>query len=162
MSKLNVIFPEEGERGQGKGSEQFIEFWLQPTFLGLPCLAHAADMRCSLSHGALHYTWCGTSYTRCRINNYHSTSVSNENMIWNRQFRFDANNYIISLQKYIAFQYSTGCYQECIMSMSMVMIIFRLVLEIAENQNIFLFWPIWIGRIEIPETWEGISTLLIR
>jgi hypothetical protein len=80
--------------------------------------------------------------TRCLVNNHHSTSVSNENMIWNRQFCFDANNYIISLQEYVAFQYSTGYYQECSMSMSMVMIIFRSALEISGNQNIFLFWPI--------------------
>jgi hypothetical protein len=58
-------------------------------------------------------------------------------MIWNRQFCFDTNNYIISLQNYVAFQYSTGYYHECSMSMSMVMIIFRSVLEIAGNQNIF-------------------------
>jgi hypothetical protein len=78
--------------------------------------------------------------------------VSNENMIWNHQFCFDANNYIISFQKHVDFQYSTGYYQECSMSMSMVMIILRSVLEIAGNQNIFVFWPIWIGRIEILET----------
>jgi hypothetical protein len=55
-----------------------------------------------------------------------------------RQFCFDANNYIISWQKYIAFQYSIDYYQECSMSMSIVMIIFRSVLEISWNQNIFL------------------------
>jgi hypothetical protein len=48
-----VIFPEKGQRGQEKDSEQFIGFELQPTFLELPCLAHAAGMRHSLSHGAL-------------------------------------------------------------------------------------------------------------
>jgi hypothetical protein len=82
-------------------------------------------------------------------------------MIWNHQFCFNANNYIISLQKHVVLQYSTGYYQECSISMNMVMIIFRSVLEIAGNQNIF-FWPIWIGRIEIPETQEGVSTLLVR
>jgi hypothetical protein len=41
-------------------------------------------------------------------------------MIWNFQFCFDANNYIISLQKYVAFQYSRGRYPECRITMSMV------------------------------------------
>jgi hypothetical protein len=50
---LTSFFP---KRGQGKGSEQFLGFSLQPTFLELPCLAHAAGMRRSLSHGALCYT----------------------------------------------------------------------------------------------------------
>jgi hypothetical protein len=50
---LTSFFP---KRGQGKDSEQFIGFWLQPTFLELPCLTHAAGMRRSLSHGALCYT----------------------------------------------------------------------------------------------------------
>jgi hypothetical protein len=49
---LTSFFP---KRGQGKGSKQFIGFWLQPTFLELLCLAHAAGMRNSLSHGALYY-----------------------------------------------------------------------------------------------------------
>jgi hypothetical protein len=51
-----MIFPEKGERGRGKGSEQFIEFSIQPSFLELPCLAHAEGMWLSLSHGALCYT----------------------------------------------------------------------------------------------------------
>jgi hypothetical protein len=44
------------KRGQEKAYEQFIGFLLQSTFLELPCLAHTAGMRCSLSHGALCYT----------------------------------------------------------------------------------------------------------
>jgi hypothetical protein len=50
---FTLFFP---KMGQGKGSEQFIGFRLQPTFLELPCLVHAAGMRRSLSHGALCYT----------------------------------------------------------------------------------------------------------
>jgi hypothetical protein len=50
---LTSFFP---KRGHGKGSEQFIRFSLQSTFLELPCLAHAAGMRRSLFHGALCYT----------------------------------------------------------------------------------------------------------